>query len=210
MNITPIDTRFLDALASAEPTPGGGSAAAVAGAIAAGLVSMVCQLTRGQKRFAAVEADIERILEASENLRAELTRLAEQDMAAYGGFAEAQRLPRATEDQRRERTERMQKALRQCTLVPLDIAANCRELLWLCPEVVEKGNPAAITDGGVAALLAEAALRGAALQVLVNLAWLRDADFIAAQRQRLAAVLEGTSAMKESVVAAVESALQPK
>ena len=131
-------------------------------------------------------------------------------LPGYGGFAKAQRLPRATEDQRRERTERMQEALRQCTLVPLDIAASCRELLWLCPEVVEKGNPAAITDGGVAALLAEAALRGAALQVLANLAWLKDADFIAAQRQCLAAVLEGTSAMKESVVAAVESALQPK
>lgn len=210
MNTSLIDTRFLDALASAEPTPGGGSAAAMAGAIAAGLASMVCQLTRGQRRFSGVEADIERILGASEDLRAGLTELAEEDMAAYGRFAEAQHLPRATEDQRRERTAKMQEALRECTLVPLRIASSCRELLWLCPELVEKGNPAAVTDAGVAALLAEAALRGAALQVLVNLAWLRDDSFIRAQRQSLAAATAGVSEMRERVVTAVEAMLQPR
>jgi len=203
-----IDTVFLDALASSEPTPGGGSAAALAGAIAAGLVSMVCQLTRGQKRFASVQNDIERILRASESLRVHLTVLAQEDMAVYGAFAQAQRMPRTTEEQKRERSRRMQAALTECALVPLRVAERCRELLWLCPELVDKGNPSAVSDVGVAALLAEAALRGAALQVMVNLAWLENADFIDVQRERLAAVVEGTAEMKERVVESVEQALQ--
>lgn len=210
MSNTPIDTRFLDALAGPEPTPGGGSAASLAGAIAAGLVSMVCNLTRGQKRFEAVRADVERCLVESEELRARLTSLTEEDMAAYSGFAEAQRLPRASDEEKQRRSRAMQEALRQCTLVPLRTAQACREVLWLCPEVREKGNPAAVSDVGVAALLAEAALRGAALQVLVNLSWLKDDQFIALQRQHLDAVLRDTAETKERVVAAVERALQGK
>ena len=203
-----IDTRFLDALASSEPTPGGGSAAALAGAIAAGLVSMVCQLTLGQARFAAVEEEIRQVLSRSEELRMRLTMLAEEDMAVYGAFAQAQRMPRRTEEERKQRAERMRAALVECTLVPMRVAEACRELLSLCPLVVEKGNPAAVTDVGVAALLAEAALRGAGLQVLVNLKWLKDPAFVAEQMGRLQSIQEGTAQLKEDVVAAVEGVLQ--
>ncbi|MHB0877911.1 MAG: cyclodeaminase/cyclohydrolase family protein [Anaerolineae bacterium] len=205
---TIVDTQFLDALATSDPTPGGGSASAYAGALAAGLVSMVCRLTVGQKRFAAVQADMETLLQRSEALRASLTSLTEADMAAYSLFAQAQRLPRSGEAEKEERNRQMQAALRQCTLVPQRIAAACRELLLLCPDVVAKGNPAAISDGAVAALLAEAALRGAALQVVVNLAWLKDPAFVSEQRLLLAAVAEGVSDLKEGVVADVERALQ--
>jgi len=202
-----IDEHFLDALASAEPVPGGGSAAAVAGAIAAGLASMVARLTLSP-RYEQVRGAIETTLAASEDLRRRLASLARQDMSAYMSFSRAQRLPRASEEERRLRTTRMQEALRECTLVPLQIAAACREVLQLCPMLVEKGNPAAITDVGVAALLAEAALRGAGLQVEVNLAWLKDEAFIAEQRQRLAAILAGTAELKEQIAAQVQAALE--
>lgn len=204
---TLVDTAFLDALASASPTPGGGSTAAYAGALAAGLVSMVCRLTLGQPRFAAVEAQMAQLLERSEGLRAGLTELVQADMAAYSGFAATQRLPRSTEAEKQERRALMQEALRGCTLAPQQIAANCRQVLLLCPEVVAMGNPAAVSDAAVAALLAEAALRAAALQVEVNLAWLKDAAFVAEQRRQLADVLAGTADVKERVMADVAQAI---
>ena len=207
MRETLIDTRFLDALASSEPTPGGGSAAAVAGAVAAGLVSMVCNLTVGQERYAAVEEDVKGLLQVSEELRVRLVRLAEEDMAAYGSFARAQRMPRSSPEERSKRTQQMQEALRQCTLVPLEIAEACRRILELTPETAEKGNPHAITDVGVAAVLAEAAMRGALLQVKVNLRWLKDEEFIAEQQQRVPAVTDGAAELKERVVEMVEAAL---
>lgn len=205
---TPIDTRFLDALASAEPTPGGGSASALAGAIAAGLVSMVCNLTRDPARFPDVHAEMERTLAASEALRARLMELVAQDMAAYGSFAQAQRLPRGTAEEKSERNRTMQSALKQCLLVPMSIVEACREVLWLCPDLVAKGNPNAVSDVGVGAVLAEAALRGAAMQVQVNMAWLKkDAAFVESARQRLAATVDGTAEMKEKVVRMVEETL---
>ncbi|NPV09504.1 MAG: cyclodeaminase/cyclohydrolase family protein [Anaerolineae bacterium] len=203
-----IDTRFIDALATSEPTPGGGSAAAMAGAIGAGLLSMVCNLTVGQERFAAVEEEIRAVLEESESLRLRLVDLAERDMAAYRSFVEAQRLPRKSPEERRERTGRMQEALKACTLVPLEIAEACRRLLDLSPVVAEKGNPSAVTDVGVGALLAEAAMRGAGLQVMVNLAWLKDEAFIQEQRRRVQEVQAGSAELKERVVAMVEGALE--
>lgn len=205
---TVVDTRFLDALASSDPTPGGGSVSAYAGALAAGLISMVCRLTLGQKRFASVQDDMAAALERSEDIRAELTRLTEADMTAYGAFAAAQKLPRATDAEKAERSEKMQAALRDCALVPLRTARACRRLLELCPEVVGKGNPAALSDVGVAALLAQSALRGAALQVATNLAWLKNADFIAEQRRNTAEVLAGTQELTERVVADVERRLE--
>ncbi|MGI6207219.1 MAG: cyclodeaminase/cyclohydrolase family protein [Anaerolineae bacterium] len=199
-----IDTRFIDALATSEPTPGGGSAAAMAGAIAAGLLSMVCNLTVGQEKFAAVHEDLAAVLQETEALRHRLVDLAEQDMAAYRSFVGAQRLPRKSDEERRERTRCMQDALRTCTLVPLQIAEACRRLLDLSPEVALKGNPTAVTDVGVGALLAEACMRGAGLQVMVNLAWLKDETFIEEQRRRLEEVQAGSAELKERVMDMVE------
>ncbi len=198
-----IDTRFLDALASAEPTPGGGSASAVAGAIAAGLLSMVGNLTVGRERFAAVEEEMASVLAETERLRTLLVKLAGEDMAAYGSFSAAMKMPRGSAGERAERTEHMQTALRACTLAPLRIAEACRRLLDFSPTVAEKGNPSAASDAVVAALLAEAAMRGAGLQVLVNLEWLKDADFIAEQRARLTELEKGAAELKEAVVAMV-------
>lgn len=199
-----IDTRFIDALATSEPTPGGGSAAAMAAAIAAGLLSMVCNLTVGQEKYAGVEAEVAAILAESESIRRQLVDLAEQDMAAYGSFVEAQRMPRGGAEERKARTACMQAALRDCAGVPLEIARLSRRLLDLSPLVAEKGNPSAVTDVGVAAVLAEACMCGAGLQVKVNLGWLKDAEFAAAQASALATVLEGADQVKAEALAAVE------
>jgi len=199
-----IDTRFLDALATSEPTPGGGSAAAMAAAIAAGLLSMVCNLTVGQEKFAAVESEMRTVLQESESLRRRLIELAEEDMAAYQSFVEAQHLPRRTTQERQARTQCMQVALKDCAAVPLEVARACRRLLELSVVVAEKGNPSAVTDVGVAALLAEACLRGAGLQVRVNLAWLKDRDLAAAQEAALAELLAGAEEIRQQALATVE------
>src|SRR5919204_2094905 len=103
---------FAEGLAAKQPTPGGGSAAALAGALGAGLVSMVCRYTVGRERFAEVEDAVQRVLARSEELRAELERAVEDDVQAYGGYAEAQSMPRETDDETRAREEALQRALR--------------------------------------------------------------------------------------------------
>lgn len=202
-----IDTRFIDALATSEPTPGGGSAAAVAAAIAAGLLSMVCNLTLGQEKYADVEAEIRAVLDESESLRHRLIELAEQDMAAYRSFVEAQRQPRRSAGERRFRTECMQQALRGCTMVPLDIARVCRRLLELALVVAKKGNPSAVTDVGVAVLIADACLRGAGLQARANLGWVKDTAFAAAREAELEGVLLDITQVKDHALAIVDQVL---
>lgn len=202
-----IDTRFVDALATSDPTPGGGSASAMAAAIAAGLLSMVCSLTVGQEKFADVQESISATLAETEALRHSFIALAEKDMAAYGSFVVAQRLPRGTAEQRTLRTREMQAALRECTLVPLRIAQACRRLLELAPIVARDGNPSAVTDVGVGVALAAACLEGSALQVRANLGWVKDEDFRATQAVALEAVLFGLANLKQAGMDEVERVL---
>ena len=172
-------TTFLDELASSAPAPGGGSVAALSGALGAALISMVCNLTVGKKKYADVQEDIEALLEKSEALRKELTDLLEEDVKAYTAYSKAAKMPRQTEEQKAERATAMQAALKGATDVPLRIAEAAVKVMDLCMPAAEKGNVWAVRDAGVAVLMAEAALRGAALNVLINLGSLKDAEFVA-------------------------------
>ena len=192
-------TTFLDELASSAPAPGGGSAAALSGALGAALVSMVCNLTLGKKKYADVQEDIEALLEKSEALRKELTDLLEEDVKAYTAYSKAAKMPRQTEEQKAERATAMQAALKGATDVPLRIAEAAVKVMDLCMPAAEKGNVWAVSDAGVAVLMAEAALRGAALNVLINLGSLKDEEFAADRRAKLDALLEGKPAMRDEV-----------
>ena len=192
-------TNFLDELASNTPTPGGGSVAALSGALGAALVSMVCNLTLGKKGYEAVQDDIKELLEQSEALRAELTDLLEADVAAYGGYSQAAKMPRGTEEEKAARKEAMQAALKTATDVPLKIAEAAAKVMDLCMPAAEKGNKWAVSDAGVAVLVAEAALRSSALNVLINLGSLKDEEFVADRRARLEKLLEGRAAMRDEV-----------
>ena len=125
-------TNFLDELASNAPAPGGGSVAAISGALGAALVSMVCNLTLGKKAYADVQDDIGDLLAQSEALRAELTGLLEADVAAYTGYSQAAKMPRDTDDEKAERAVVMQAALKVATDVPLSIAEAAAEVMDLC------------------------------------------------------------------------------
>ena len=128
-------TSFLDALASGAPTPGGGGAAALSGAMAAALVSMVCNLTIGRQRYAEAEAEMRQVLARSEMLRDELQQLAEDDVVAFNRLSAAYKLPRVTESDTAIRRDAIQAALRRATDVPLRTARAAAAILPLCPEI---------------------------------------------------------------------------
>src|SRR5438067_8843546 len=114
--VTPLPVHeFVEGLAAKQPTPGGGSAAALAGALGAGLVSMVCRYTVGRERYADVEDAMQRVLARSESLREALEEAVEADVAAYGSYSEAQSMPKETDEEQRERHTAQQAALRKST-----------------------------------------------------------------------------------------------
>ena len=190
---------FLDELASSAPVPGGGSTAALAGALAAALVSMVGNLTIGKRRYADVEADVTALLDRSEALRCRLAGLLQEDTQVYGSLSGAYGLPRDTEQQKAARTAAIQCALKDAEAVPMRIAEACSEVLDLCRPMAVKGNRLAVSDAGVAALLAEAGLRSAVLNVLINLAYIKDEEFVARERAKINHLLCGKPQLKEQV-----------
>jgi formiminotetrahydrofolate cyclodeaminase len=198
---------FLDELASNAPAPGGGSVAALSGALGAALVSMVCNLTLGKKGYEQVQDDIQDLLDRSEALRHKSADLLEEDVKAYTGYSKAAKMPRATEEEKAERKVAMQEALKVATDVPLSIAETAVEVMDLCMPAAEKGNKWAVSDAGVAVLMAEAALRSAALNVLINLGTLKDEEFVADRRAKLEALLEGKGVIRDEIYDHVVSKL---
>lgn len=168
------DSNFLEALASGEAAPGGGAAAAAAGAMAAALVAMVARLTIGKKKYADVEAEMTSVLQRAEALRLALVQAAEKDAAAYSAVMEAYKLPKNTPEESSTRAAAIQAAMLGAAQVPLEVAEQAVEVLNLAVQVVTHGNLNAISDGGAAAALAQAALTGAAFNVRINAADLED------------------------------------
>ena len=179
---------FSAQLAAKQPTPGGGSAAALVGALGAGLVSMVCKYTVGRERFADVEEAAQRVLVRAEELRVELEQAVEEDVAAYGSYSRAQSMPRETDAEQGARNAALQTALRESTSVPLGVAERCTELLELAVEAAEIGNPFLISDAAVGAELAAAARASAELNVRLNVGGLEDEAFADESRARLQAM----------------------
>jgi formiminotetrahydrofolate cyclodeaminase len=200
-------TNFLDELASNAPAPGGGSVASLSGALGAALISMVCNLTLGKKGYEDVQDDITDLLARSEDLRQVLTELLEEDVKAYTGYSVAAKMPRGTDEEKAVRAEAMQAALKKATDVPLRIAEAAVQVMDLCMPAAEKGNKWAVSDAGVAVLMAEAALRSAALNVLINLGSLKDQEFVAEKRARLDSLLEGKGTIRGEIYDYVVSRL---
>ena len=199
MSNNPTLTAFLDELASAAPTPGGGGAAALSGAMGAALVSMVCNLTIGKEKFAEVEGRMQEILRQSEMLRARLTAMIEEDVAAFDLVMAAYRLPKASDEEKAARTAAIQDASKKATLVPLAAARACAEVIDLCRPTAEMGNPNVVSDAGVAVLCGQAGLKGAALNVLINLGSIKDEIFVAQHRAELDQLLAGHEALANEV-----------
>jgi len=195
---------FLDDLASERPTPGGGGAAAVCGAIGAALVSMVANLTIGKKNYEAVSEDLKSVNEKAERLRAELTQAIEEDVTAFNSVMGAYGLPRATDEEKAKRTAAIQAALKDATLAPLRAVKACFEVMRLSSDVAEKGNLNVISDAGVAVLAANAGLRSAALNVFINAKAIKDRDFAEKQLAEVNALLAQAGETTEQVYQTVK------
>lgn len=198
---------FSEALASGAPTPGGGGACALAGALGAALGSMVCALTSGKRRYADVEEDIQRIASRMEALRQRLLALIDADAEAFLPLSRAYGMPRGTQQERAARDTVMEAALVRAAQPPLDIMEVCAEAVALHAELGEKGSALAISDVGVGAALSRAALQGASLNVFTNTRLLRDRQRAATLDARAQALLGEALPEADRVVAAVMARL---
>jgi len=183
-------TRFLERLGSGDPTPGGGSVAALCGALGAALAAMVSRLTLGRKTYQTAWEAMEDVRQKSEHLAGRFQALVEEDTLAYEAVMEAVKRPRENEKQKQERQEALQNALKKAALVPLETLRASAELVETAVIALKKGNPNALTDAGVAVQLARAAALSAAYNVNVNLAGLTDEAFSTRTAKDVQALLE--------------------
>ena len=195
---------FVASVASPSPVPGGGSVAAHAGALGAALAQMVAGLTVGKKKYVAVESEMKEAALEGAALVNELSALVARDAAAYAAVADAYKLPKDPESAAAARQSAITAALLQAAAVPLETARACSRVARLAAAVGERGNTNAASDAGVAALLAEAAARGAAYNVRINVASLEDRSQGAALLEEIGRVLRETSEHARRAEAAVE------
>jgi formiminotetrahydrofolate cyclodeaminase len=190
---------FLDQLASSAATPGGGSAAAIIGAMGAALVSMVCNLTMGKKKYADVEGEMKEVLARTEALRKTLTGMIQDDVKAFDAVMGAYGMPKET-----DADKAIQAALKLATDVPLACAYAAREVIDLAAIASDKGNLNVISDAGVGVLAGYAALRSAALNVFTNARMITDKTFAEAKLKELNQLLAGAEAVTEKAYGVVK------
>ena len=167
---------FVRAVATSDATPGGGSVAALAGALGAALAGMVAGLTLGRPKYGSVERDMQRVLRRSGELQQELMDLIAVDSAAFEAVMASYRLPRHTAEEAEARREAIQDALRQAIEVPLETMRRGVDVLRLARTSAELGNATAVSDAGVAAFMAQAAVQSASLNVEINVLGLRNLE----------------------------------
>lgn len=181
-----IDQTFISELATKAPTPGGGGASAYCGALASALASMVGNLTVGKKKYASVETEVEQALEELADLREGLIALIDADAQAFEPLAASWKMPASTPREQEIKRRATQAALVDACAVPLEIMGACAKVIVLCEFMAHNGSVMALSDAGVAALFAQAALEGASLNIIINAQSLEDeaiaADFMTKQR----------------------------
>lgn len=193
----------LKASASDAPTPGGGSVSAMVGSFGVAMVSMVGNLTVGKEKYKDVEPQVKAILEKTDKLMVRLEELVKEDMQVFGKFMDALKMPKDTEEQKAERAKQMQEALKAATDTPMEIARVCLEGLELAEELSTIGNKGAISDVGVAAYVAEAALNSVLLSVDINIPSIKDEEYVERIQAEKYALIVKASQLREKALAQV-------
>ncbi len=191
---------FLDKLASSSPEPGGGSVAALVGALSGALVSMVANLTLGKEKYKNVQPQIEQLLKESEKLRAEMQDLIQKDTEVYGTLSAVHKMPKNTDDEKTDRTLKMQAALKEACRVPFEIGQKSLEITRLAERAAVLGNTGVISDAGVAAVLARACAQSAALNVKININSIKDEAYNRTTWEQMQRVLEQASALEKTIL----------
>ena len=169
---------FLSKTASKSPVPGGGSVAALSASLAASLSEMVAHLTIGKKGYEALEEEMQEIAKKAFQYRERLIRDIDRDSDAYNDVMAAFKLPKGTEQEQNNRKQAIQEALKNASLVPLGVAKNAFKIIELAGKVVKQGNKNAVTDGVVGVMMARTAVLSALYNVKINLASIKDMDFV--------------------------------
>ncbi len=198
---------FYSEVASSSPAPGGGSVAASAGALGAALSAMVCRLTVGKKKYASVKDELSNIRDQADGLLAELKQLVETDKEAFDKVMEAFALPKSTDEENVQRDTAIEAANKGAAEVPLTVMKKSLEVLSLSKTVAAKGNENSITDAGVSALMARAAVEGAGYNVRINLTSIEDKKFASNMKTEVSALLSQTEKLAEEVKQLVEAKL---
>jgi formiminotetrahydrofolate cyclodeaminase len=191
---------YLDELASSQPTPGGGSTAALSGAMAAGLASMVARLTLGKADYATVQPEIEELVQQTEKLRVRFQQLMQEDIEAYGHLSATFKLPRTTSEEKAARTKAIQAQLVEAALVPLEVMERAAELVRHLFRIAEIGNANVLSDVATGTALASSAGTGASWMVRVNLRTMKDLEKVNELSNRLNAALGSIAAYSQQVI----------
>ncbi len=195
--------QFLDDLSSSKPTPGGGSASALSGAMGAALASMVCRLTLDKDEYANVRQEIMDLLQHTEDLRQRFQQLMQEDIEAYGKLFEIFKMPRETSEERQARSTAIQEQLAQAALVPLEVAEAAADLMQACLRISEIGNSKVLSDIATGAMLASSAGAGAAWMVRINLQSLKDLELVTTLGERLSNALDSITSSSQQVTSIV-------
>lgn len=198
---------FIDELASNSPAPGGGSVAALCGSLAAGLEAMVANLTLGKEKYRTGWDKMHKVLEEGEKLRAEFISLMNEDTESFNLFMQALKMPKETEEQKASRKAAMGEASKAATAVPLRTLESCVKAAELSFVAAKYGNSNAVSDAGVAALLAEAAGKAASYNVKINLPGIADEAFAKEYRERMEKALAEVVKHADETAKLVEAAL---
>ena len=194
---------YLEDLASSQPTPGGGSAAALSGAMAAALASMVARLTVGKADYVSVQQEIEAVLQHTERLRLRFEQLMQEDIEAYKQLSACFKLPRGTPEEREARTKAIQEGLVKAALVPLEVAECAAELMQHLKRIAEIGNSNVLRDVATGAILTAGAGEGASWMVYINVHSMKDSKLANALSERLDKALASIATYKQQVISTV-------
>ncbi|PNX45550.1 MAG: methenyltetrahydrofolate cyclohydrolase [Thermoplasmata archaeon M11B2D] len=198
---------FLDELASNSPAPGGGSVAALSGAVGAALSSMVSNLTKGKQGYEPVQDDITELLEKSENLRKELTDLIDKDTEAFNKVMSALKMPKETDEQKEKRKNALQIAFKHAAEVPLETAQKCAQVIEIACVIAQKGNKNSISDAAVSAVMSRAGVQAAILNVRINLGSIKDPAYVQQRSTQLEELWNHATEKSAEVLAIVEKTL---
>ena len=196
---------FLDELSSSSPAPGGGSVAALSGALGAALVSMICHLTIGKKGYENVSDEMNEILKKSNALKEKFVLLIDEDTNAFNKVMAAYKMPKETDEEKEKKRNAIQDSLKNAANVPLDVMKQCVNVLSLTKIISEKGNKNAVSDAGVAALMSLAGLNSAALNVEINLSGIKDEKFVSEMENEVETVTSNGERIKDEIIKTVKN-----
>jgi len=195
--------QFVETTASNEPVPGGGSIAALSGALGAALAGMVANLTIGKKKYVEVEAEMVKLAEDATKLQVKLVELVDRDSASFDDVMKAFKMPKETDEEKAARTAAIQKGMKYAASVPLETAETAFEIMVLAEAAVVRGNTNAVTDGAIAAMMSRTAVLGALLNVRINLGSIKDEAFVAEMTKKCDALEESVQKREQEVLAQV-------